>query len=140
MSLALACFVALAAFGGVGAALPEASNPAEILEPLQRLPWSAFFFTDLTWPRVFLTLIIGLPHAVAAILIISRQRQARLAVGLCGCLLATWMGFGAFIYGIDTEVTAPPVMVLFTAISLMEITAAWLWHDQQPGSKTHQQR
>jgi hypothetical protein len=132
--LALACFVALAAFGGAGAALAEAGNHAEILGPLQRLPWSGFFFADITWPRVFLTLVIGLPHSAAAALILFRCRQARFAVGLCGCLLVSWTVFGAFVYGIGSEVAATPVMVLFATVALTEIAAAWLWRDRQPGS------
>jgi hypothetical protein len=117
----LAGFTAFAALGGAGAALPEAVNKTAILEPLRGLPWSAFFFSDMTWPRVFLVTIIGLPQVLALVLTVLRRPRAWLAVTVSGGILLGWMAFGAAIYGIGSEVTAAPVMIMFTAIAIAEL-------------------
>ena len=80
-------FTAFAALGGAGAALPEAVNKTAILEPLRSLPWSAFFFSDMIWPRIFLVAIIGLPQVLALVLTALRRPRAWLAVTVSGGIL-----------------------------------------------------
>ncbi|MDR1851096.1 MAG: hypothetical protein LBR21_00330 [Propionibacteriaceae bacterium] len=119
-------FTAFAAVGGAAAALPEAKNPQAILQPLQALPLADALFGDLTWPRAILIGVVAIPQALTLASVLFRWKPSRVIAVLAGTVLLAWMALGAALYGVGSEVTGIPVMVIFSACALAEIGVA-LW-------------
>ena len=117
-------------FIGVGAlwgtvmmwAMANVVGMGPLLDQMQKLPLANVFFTNFTWPGVFLLVIIGLPNLAGAALTLRCSRVAPFWTIGCGVILIGWICFQLFIaFGPN------PLSLIYLVFGLTQATLAVAW-------------
>ena len=64
-----------------------------LLPVIKTLPLAGVFFQDFVWIGIAMLLVLGLPNAVAAVLLLRRSARQYAASLVAGILLLAWTGF-----------------------------------------------
>jgi hypothetical protein len=64
-----------------------------LLPVIHTLPLAGVFFRDFTWIGVAMLLALGLPNAIAEVMLLRRSGKQYVATLVCGILLVLWCGF-----------------------------------------------
>ena len=64
-----------------------------LLPVIGKLPLADFFFQDFLWIGIAMLLVLGIPNAVAAVMLIRRAEKQYVATLGAGLLLMMWTGF-----------------------------------------------
>jgi hypothetical protein len=93
-----------------------------LLDPLRQLPLGQLIGDTFTLPGLALLGIIGVPHFIAAWLILKRHRNAPGVALLAGIILLGWLALQFFyLFGPN------PITNIFTAFAVAEIISALVW-------------
>jgi EamA domain-containing membrane protein RarD len=64
-----------------------------LLPVVQKLPLASVFSRDFVWIGVAMLLVLGVPNAIAAVMILRNSQHQYLAALVAGVLLVLWCGF-----------------------------------------------
>jgi len=119
-----ALFIGLGALLGVGMmwSAPERFGMSQLLEPMRILPFGNVLAQGFGWPGAALLLVIGVPHLLAASLILKRHSLAPLLVLAAGVILLLWLSLQLFLlYGSN------PMTNAYMVFGALEVVYATLW-------------
>jgi hypothetical protein len=98
-----------------------------LLPVVQRLPLASVFFRDFLWIGATMLLVLGLPNAIAAVMLLRRRTHQYLATLIAGVLLVLWCGFELiFMFNV--------LAVGYFTIGLVSVLFSILLLGRDPGS------
>jgi len=93
-----------------------------LLPPMARLPFGHILSAGFGWPGAALLTVIGLPHFIAAAMVLRRHRLAPQALLVAGGILVAWLMLQLVVlYGPNWMTN------LYLIFAIIEIAAALLW-------------
>lgn len=95
---------------------------------IQELPLASVFFQDFFWIGVAMLLVLGIPNAVAIVMLIRRSQKQYPLTLVAGLLLVTWTGFELiFMYNV-------PALAYFLVGVLSILASVFLLKQASGGS------